>query len=130
MPQKTTPRKRPGRTGSRVRTPSKSPGAVPPNIEDNDDWAEKRANKEERKQSSLARTASRKSPYQKKTVSTTGKELNADGIQDLYSACIKLSADNVRRRPRVFRKRLECRSRSTRLPLTLHTLILALCAEN
>lgn len=121
-----TPGKRPGRTGSKVRTPSKSPGVDPLDIDDNDDWAEMRRNKQERKDAALARTASLASPYHKKSAAVAGtKGLNEQGILDLYSACIKLNADNVSPRSRSCLGRLAssliCPLRVTHRKLTRRT---------
>ena len=95
-----TPRKR-GGVGE-ARTPIQSPGVdASEAIGDNDDVAERALNRQRRKEA-LARAHAAspfKSPHARRgtrAVAPPKQKLTDEGIADLYSNCIKLSADNVR----------------------------------
>jgi hypothetical protein len=70
-------------------------------MDDNDDVAEKARNRQRKKEALAARSAA--SPFKSPSAKKAGKapanakrKLTDQGMADLYTNCIKLSADNVR----------------------------------
>lgn len=106
MPAARTPRGKRGRGRKRsTQSPfSPAPGTEADGIGDNDDDAEREANRRAKADDDARRNAAspfpKKSPGVKRTKSrpkpAAAKKMSDDAMVDLYSNCIKLSADNVR----------------------------------